>query len=267
MYKKTIAIIYNKKLKPETEQPANEAMEYFKSKGSKVIINPKLFRVDMDITIVYGGDGLLLHTANRIGSCKIPIIGVNYGRVGYLCKIKKVENAPTVWNMLLNDKYGVLYKTRIQAEITNNGITEYIDALNEISIGGIDKTVYLKTIIKQKFNKKVNDIKVLESIGDGIIISTKTGSTAYNVNAGGSILLSDVFSVVSNNCLFQSKEFPINTKSIVTNTNFQFEIKIMNNKKENLPWLIADGQRRHKITENDEIIIKKSPIETLFIEI
>ncbi len=264
---KTIAIIYDKKLKPETEEPAEDTIEYFKNKGCKVIVNPKMFKVDIDIAIVYGGDGLLLHTANRIGSCKIPIIGVNYGRVGYLCKVQKSDNGPTFWNMLLNEKYGVLYKTRIMAEITNSGITEYVDALNEISIGGIDKTIYLKTIIKQEFNKKANDIKVLESIGDGIIISTKTGSTAYNVNAGGSVLLSDVFSVVSNNCLFQSSEFPINTKSIVTNTDFQFEIKIMNNKKENLPWLIADGQRRHKITENDEIIIKKSPIETLFIEI
>lgn len=263
-YKKTIVIVYDKKLKPETEEPAKDAANYFRERDNKVIINPKLFRVDMDIAIVYGGDDLLLHTTNKVASLKIPIIGVNYGRVGYLCEVKRNENTSLFWDKILYNNYGISYRTRISAQITNDRITDFIDALNEISIGGIDKTVYLKMAINEEFSK---DVSTIESIGDGIIFATKTGSTAYNVNAGGSILLTDAFSVVSNNCLFQSNKLPTNTKSLITNTDTQFKIKIMNKKKENLPWLIADGQRRHKITENDEIIIKKSSFETLFIEI
>jgi len=264
---KTIVIIYNKKLKPETEQPAKEAIEYFKSKECKVIVNPKLYKVNMDIAIVYGGDGLLLHTANEIANFKIPIIGVNYGRIGYLCKIKKEHNTSILWDALIYEKYGILYKTRIVAEITNNGTTEYIDALNEISIGGIDKTVYLKMMINEEFSVFSKYVPEIESIGDGIIFSTKTGSTAYNVNAGGSVLLTDVFSIVSNNCLFQSKKLPNNTKSLITNINTTFKVEVTNKTQGNLPWLVADGQRRHKITENDSIIIKKSSVETIFIDI
>ena len=260
---KTIVIIYDKKLKPETEQPAKEAIEYFKGKDCKVIINPKLFNIDMNIVIVYGGDGLLLHTANRVSSHRIPIVGVNYGRVGYLCKIKKDENYGT-WDRLLNENYGCSYRTRICAEITNNGITEFIDALNEISIGGIDKTVYLKMRINSEFYK---DVPIIESIGDGIIFSTKTGSTSYNANAGGSVLLTDDFSIVANNCSFQSDKLPINTKSLITNVEAQFNIEVMNKNEKNLPWIIADGQRKHKITCYDEIIIKRSEFETVFIEI
>ncbi len=258
---KTIAIIYDKALKPETEVPAKDAAEYFRNKDCKVLVNPRAFNIKINTVIVYGGDGLLLHVSNQIASCEIPIIGVNYGRKGYLCRIKRNENYPLFWDKIISEDYYVEYRTRISAEITTDGITEFIDALNEISIGGIDKTVYLRLFINPQFLKEI----AIESIGDGIIFSTKTGSTAYNVNAGGSVLLTDVFSIVANNCLFQSDKLPMNTKSLITNTDTQFEVEITNKNKNNLPYIVADGQRRIKLTGNEKVVIRKSPYTTKFI--
>ena len=268
---RTIAIIYDKKLKPETEVPAQSAIKYLKERECTVKVNPKMFNIGIDAAIVYGGDGLLLHIANQVANCNIPIIGVNYGRVGFLCKADKNQNYG-LWDKIVRVDYLTERRTRIMAEITydfalnTEGVTEIIDALNEIAIGGIDKTVYLNLYINPRRGhiSKSNPIK---AIGDGIIFATETGSTAYNVNAGGSVLLTDVFSVVSNNCLFQSNMLPINTKALVTYNENHFEVDIANKNKENLPYLVAYGQRRVKLSGNEKIIIKKSTYDTIFITI
>lgn len=258
---KTIAVMYDKNLKPETEYPAKNAVDYIKN-FCNVTVNPKIFNVNIDAVIVYGGDGLLLHTANKAASSGIPIIGINYGRVGYLCKVGRNEHHKSIIDKIVNKNYSIESRTRILAEIKDSHITEAITALNEISVGGIDKTVYLNTIIKQPSSKPLK----LESVGDGVIFATKTGSTAYNVNAGGAILLSDAFSVVANNSMFKSDDLPLNTKSLITDVCAQFEIVVTNTKEGNLPYLIADGQRRRKLTKDDKVIIKKDYYDTKFMK-
>lgn len=90
---KVIAVIYDSKLKPETEVPAKQTIKTISSKEEIAIKeNPTEFYEGMDAVVVYGGDGLLLHTANKIAKFEIPIIGINYGRLGYLCKIEPISS-------------------------------------------------------------------------------------------------------------------------------------------------------------------------------
>lgn len=163
--------------------------------------------------------------------------------------------------MLLNElpAYGIIIFVGISAEIDGKVV---IDALNEISIGGINRTVYLK--ISNNYIPELN----LKSIGDGIIFSTRTGSTAYNVNAGGSVLLDDdVFSIVANNSIFQSDKLPINTKSIITSSEDIFNVSIIKKNPQNIPFLVADGQRTVTLKKDDIITIKKSKYSTKFIHL
>ena len=156
-----------------------------------------------------------------------------------------------------------LKKTRVQAEVFHEDEkVKTISGLNEILIGGISRTVFLKigAIGKNReFEAKI--------IGDGIIVSTQVGSTAYSINAGGTVLLTDVFSVVANNGLFESDFLLPNTKSFVTSVKAVFEVSISNPHKQNLPYLVADGQRSYRLKNGDFVVIKKSEKETLFIRI
>jgi len=266
MLSKVIAFVYDEKRKPETIVFAKSAIkELSKYKDTTVKENPDDFYKGIDAVIVYGGDGLLLHTANRIAKFEIPIIGVNYGRVGYLCKIEPItsdSHLMAIYDIvddIDDNKLMIDNRTRISAEINGKYVT---DALNEISIGGINRTVYLRIT-----NKYINELN-LKAIGDGIIFSTRTGSTAYNINAGGSVLLDEnVFSVVANNSIFQSDKLPVNTKSLITSSETTFNINLMNKNKENVPFLVADGQRTIKLDRDDIITIRKSKYSTKFIQL
>jgi NAD+ kinase len=151
----------------------------------------------------------------------------------------------------------------VQAEVFHeNKRTRTISGLNEILIGGINRTVFLEIRVIGE-NKEFE----AEVIGDGILISTQIGSTAYNINAGGSVLLTDAFSVVANNGLFKSDFLLPNTKSFVTSVEAVFEVRILNPHKQNLPYIVADGQRNYRFKNGDFVVIKRSEKETLFVRV
>jgi len=253
-----IAIVYNQILKPETELPVQEAVTHIEKAGHTVVVNPKDFKRDINAVVVYGGDGLLLHTANRVAQHKKPLLGINYGKVGYLCKVQPKDHLTAI-DRILDNSFKLEKRARIQARIN---FKKTIDALNEISIGGINRTVSLN------MTTDMLQVKRLVAIGDGIMFATSTGSTAYNVNAGGSVLLSDdVMSIVANNSIFQSDTLPVNTKSLVVplSTINRIHIGILNKNKNNIPFIVADGQRTIKLKKDDVIEIARSIYNTFFV--
>lgn len=261
---KKVGIIFNKERKPEAESPSLKIAKWLEKNRHKAFVNPdeKILNEGLDFVIIAGGDGTILRTADVIARYEIPLIGINFGHKGFLCDIEETE----IYNKLekiLKGNYVIEKRSRIKADVLNNGkkIRE-IDALNEIIIGGISRTVFLEMKVLEEKNK----FKALIT-GDGVIISTKTGSTGYNINAGGPMLMTDVFSVVANNAHFDSDYLMPNAKSFVISTKAVFEIKILNTFKENLPFIVADGQRDYGIVKNDIISIKKSKHYTYFIKV
>ncbi|MEA1937394.1 MAG: NAD(+)/NADH kinase [Patescibacteria group bacterium] len=262
--KMKIGIAFNQQTKPKTKQPAQKIAKWLKDNDCKIYFNPtkKILKNGLDFVIVLGGDGLILHLADQVADFAIPLIGINFGRSGYLCDVeynkvfKKLEK-------ILKENFKVRKATRIQAEIfRKDKKVKIISGLNEILIGGINRTVFLE--IKTRDEKE--EFKA-EVIGDGIIISTQIGSTAYNLNAGGAMLLLDAFSVVASNGLFKSNFLLSNTKSFITSAKAIFETQILNLHKQNLLYLTADGQRSYKLESNDFIIIKKAKEKTLFVKL
>jgi len=259
-----IGITFNQRRKPETKQPVTEIAGWLKNNGCKTYINPakKVLESGLDFIIAVGGDGIILHTADMVADFAIPLVGVNFGRKGYLCDIE-YDKVFGELKKILKGNFKVKKRTRVQTEVFHKDEkTKVISGLNEILIGGINRTVFLEIRAIGK-NKEFE----AEVIGDGIIVSTQVGSTAYNINAGGAVLLTDVFSVVANNGLFKSDFLLPNTKSFVTSVKAVFEVRVLNPHKQNLPYLVADGQRSYRLKNNDFVVIKKSEKETLFIRI
>ena len=136
----------------------------------------------LDLAIIIGGDGTLLHAARALAPSDVPIIGVNLGHLGFLTDIARDDMINGVDNILAGH-YRVEERLLLQLEIERNNKIVHSDvAFNEFVIG---RDSHEKLLNWQCF---VDDIFLTSSRSDGVIISTPTGSTAYSLSAGGPIL-------------------------------------------------------------------------------
>lgn len=134
-----------------------------------------------DFTIVIGGDGTLLRTARFYSEWKVPVLGINSGRLGFLSQGVN-EEIDIILEAILNKDY----YTEERLMLTS------IDkiALNDVVIKGCDQS---RT---SKFYLEINDKEVCNYVADGLIIATPTGSTAYGLSAGGPVLHPTINSIV-----------------------------------------------------------------------
>ena len=135
---------------------------------------------DAELIISIGGDGSFLKTVHDFDFPEIPIIGINTGHLGFFPEISPDEIDKFI-EAYLNNDYIVEEVPIIQASVCTNKSCCDVFAINEVVVkGDKSRTIHL--------NLKVNDRHIQNFSGDGMIVSTPTGSTAYNYAAGGSIV-------------------------------------------------------------------------------
>jgi NAD+ kinase len=197
---KTVAI-YSKENKPKTTEGVNRLIKEFCSRGIKMKIyqrnsgmvsQPAGELIEMfndlenlkelpDLVLSVGGDGTFLETMLKVRSFGIPIAGVNTGRMGFLANISEDEIAHSI-DLLSEGRYILVERSLI--EITQpDGFfdKESSTALNEVTIQKADPRMIT-------INVFVDGIHLNTYWADGLIVSTATGSTAYNLSVGGPIL-------------------------------------------------------------------------------
>lgn len=140
------------------------------------------FNQDYDIAIVIGGDGTMMGAARTWGLKGVPLVGINFGRIGFLTDIDK----DTVFEKLseiLNGRYQIEEREVLSICITNGKeVVHEETAVNDVVIG---KSVSGKLM---EFSIFLEDEFVYSQYADGMIVATATGSTAYSLAAGGSII-------------------------------------------------------------------------------
>jgi NAD+ kinase len=216
-----------------------------------------------DLMVAVGGDGTVLRGARAVSNLHIPILGVNLGKIGFLSEIKLDELKTSVGKILKGD-YQIDERMMISAQIKRKGkkIAQTV-ALNDVVISksGIARLI--------KFSVFVDGELMREHNADGIIISTPTGSTAYNVSVGGPIVypIYPMF-IISAICPHSMSDRPLviparRDRELV-------EIKVIIN---DMPGegggvlLTADGQQVFPLKKNDEIIFREAPFKTKFIRL
>jgi NAD+ kinase len=148
----------------------------------------------IDLAIVLGGDGTALAAARQVSPDGIPILAVNVGgHLGFLTESLEVfKNTEQVWERLLEDRYAVERRMMLQAALFEGGrtnlepVSDRFLALNEMCIKPASADRMLTSILELEIDGEVVD----QYQGDGLIVSTPTGSTCYTVSANGPIVYS-----------------------------------------------------------------------------
>jgi len=136
----------------------------------------------IDLAVVVGGDGTMLHVARGLASNALPMIGINLGRLGFLTDLS-ADRMYEDLDELLRGEFTVEERIMLQVQISNGRKTlNETVALNDVSItkGNTGRMI--------EFDTHVNSEPLGRTRGDGVIIATPTGSTAYALSAGGPIL-------------------------------------------------------------------------------
>ncbi len=139
-------------------------------------------RPPVDAVVVLGGDGTLLRAVQQVASEDIPVLGVNLGSLGFLTEITMHE-VEAALQTLVAGTYAYSWRSLLSARLVHNGSSEVHEGLNDVTIA---KAATVSRIVE--FTVSVGDQFVSDFRADGLIVSSPTGSTAYNLAAGGPIL-------------------------------------------------------------------------------
>lgn len=212
------------------------------------------FHEQVDIIFVLGGDGTLIGLAREIAAYPIPILGINMGNLGFLSE-SEPEDLPHAVDRILSGEYCVEERMMLHTEVLRGGqcVHEAI-ALNDV---GIAKGSFGRMI---KCNVYVDDLYVGMYNGDGLIISTPTGSTAYSLSAGGPIVVPYI------NVILLTPVAPHSLTARPLVLPADEEIHVIVDATHNELGLTIDGQLGFGLEIGDEIIVRRSPYMTSLIK-
>lgn len=221
--------------------------------------NPSDVPEKTDCIIVVGGDGTLLHAARDLVALKIPVIGVNSGKLGYLAEVE-TNNIDIMLEKLVNDQYVIESRMMLHGKVLRNGenVGECM-ALNDIIINRS------KAMRVSDYKISINGNYLCVYSADGVIISTPTGATAYNLSAGGPIAEPSSRIILMTPICAHS----LNSRSIVFSEETEIEIEICKDKNgvEGDKLVSFDGDYQLDLIEGDKVIIGKSDLYTNIIKL
>ena len=236
---KNITLVYSNDIQYSEESALFLFNALKQNNISSTIVSINNLTKNTSFVIVMGGDGSILKTARFYAPFKIPILGVNLGRLGFLSQVN-LENINFLIKQILNNKYKIEDRLMIECEKAN------LYALNDIVIKGdtISRT--------SRFYLKINGQKLCEYLADGLIVSTPTGSTAYTLSAGGPICHPSCNNLI----IVPICPHTLTSRPIVVPSTHEIEISTCKNCNNIIT--IADGQQVANIPSNLKILIKKS---------
>ncbi len=196
---------------------------------------------ECDFLVSFGGDGTLISTVRKSFDFDIPILGVYAGTLGFLADLSLDELDIFVQKMIKN-KYRIDERAMLEATVIKNSKKVKYYAFNDIVLTRtrVSNMIHIETLVdSQSFNTYY---------GDGVIVSTPTGSTAYNLSAGGPVLfpMSNVFA------LTPICPHSLTQRSVVLPGKFAIEMKT----SEERALIIIDGQDVHELELGESVHIK-----------
>ena len=231
------------------DQEPPDTSEYRYTDGRKV---PQ----ETECVIVLGGDGTLIQASRDLAGRNLPLFGVNMGHLGYLTQICCERDILTAMDDLLADRYRLEHRMMLQGRVISDGRTVAEDiALNDIILGRMG----LHTL---KYDLYVNGEFFNEYTADGMIMATPTGSTAYNLSAGGPIAAPESDLII----MTPICPHTLNSRSIVLSSENRIMLKVTGG-EDREQFLSFDGDTVVKLRRGDRIEVERSEITTTLVQL
>lgn len=208
-----------------------------------------------EMVICFGGDGTILHMAKAVTRKGIPILGVNVGTMGFMAELECSEMDRLT--RIATDQFTMDSRMMLDVTIQRDRDIIYHDiCLNDVAItkAAVGRIVRL--------NVKCDGITALECGGDGVIISTPTGSTAYSLSAGGPIVEPDAKNII----ITPVCAHDMTSRSLVVSDQRNITIQMVQNVRRNA-FLSVDGGKAIRMNTGDVAMIKKSNLETRLVRL
>ena len=228
----TIAIFGNT-LRSETLREVKHIIDLLQQRGVSIVLSQELRQEaynrefpsvedyvaqtgePIDFALSLGGDGTFLTTASLVGHLDIPILGINCGHLGYLAEVK-TESLENVLEQLVNNNYTIEQRRLLEVSCQYEGKIVSPYALNEVAIlkSGLSSMITVDVMLNGEL---LHNYK-----SDGLLIATPTGSTAYNLSAGGPLLDPHVNAII----LTPVATHSLNIRPLVVLDDSQIDVKI-----------------------------------------
>jgi NAD+ kinase len=201
-----------------------------------------------DLMLVLGGDGTMIATARLVGDREVPVLGVNYGGLGYLAEFR-IEELYHALESILSGNFRLDKRVMLDVELKRGDVSVTRNrVLNDVVINksALARIIEIETYLNRYF---VNSFRA-----DGLIISTPTGSTAYNLSAGGPVIFPSMNAVV----ITPICPFTLSNRPIVVPDDATIELLLKTDQEE--VTLTLDGQVGFELNVEDRVVIRKSSV-------
>jgi NAD+ kinase len=199
-----------------------------------------------DLILVLGGDGTMIATARIVGDREVPVLGVNYGGLGYLAEFRIQELYDALETILLGN-YRLDKRVTLAVELHRGAeVISGNRVLNDVVINksALARIIEIEAYLNQQF---VNSFRA-----DGLIVSTPTGSTAYNLSAGGPVIFPSMNAIV----ITPICPFTLSNRPIVVPDDAVIELRLKTEQED--VALTLDGQVGFPLKVEDRVVIRKS---------
>ena len=201
---------------------------------------------EVDLMLVLGGDGTMIATARMVGDHEVPVLGVNYGGLGYLAEFR-IQELYSALESILSGNYRLDRRVMLAVELRRGEEAPKTSrVLNDVVINksALARIIQIETYFDRYY--------VSSFRADGLIVSTPTGSTAYNLSAGGPVIFPSMNAVV----ITPICPFTLSNRPIVVPDNAEIELLLKTDNEE--VALTLDGQVGFEMKVGDRVVIRKS---------
>jgi len=211
--------------------------------------------LNADMVLCFGGDGTILHMAKTATRKGLPILGVNIGTMGFMAELEASE-MDKLKNLATGD-YTIDGRMMLDVTVQRDRDIIFHDiCLNDavITKGAVARIAHLAV--------KCDGVEAMECSGDGIIVATPTGSTAYNLSAGGPIVEPEASNII----ITPICAHDVGSRCIVASDKRVITVNMVHNARRNA-YVSLDGGKAFRLNMGDVVTIKKSHLETKLIRL
>ncbi len=257
----TIALFGNT-LRAETMREVTHIIEFLQLRGIDIALSGELRQEaegraflpvedytrqtgeDIDFALSVGGDGTFLTTASAIGHLNIPILGINCGHLGFLAEAQ-TDHVDAILDQLINNQYTIEQRSMLEVTCSAGGYIASPYALNEVAV--------LKQGLSSMLSVEVslNGENLHTYKADGLLLATPTGSTAYNLSAGGPIVEPHTRAIILSPVATHS----LNVRPLVVPDDSKIDLHISSR---NASYMVSVDGRSQVLSDRVELHVERS---------